>query len=258
MWNLIRPSRSSSVGGLTIEMAPRTGQPQVYAPLRSRKKKAKLSLMTAAVVLALLVTIRFVSLHEGRGSDSGLPQLNSKNAGSAIKGTAIEKLDKPSRAAVSPAKAQRSGIALSDKRGELGDLNRAMQAQDTERLNGPFTTEIRNKQAETSESMRDVNVRASLDSTTTGGERKKSVLVHRVMRDRRTRYLNSGDSIESLWGAVQRGSLAAERALAERFARGDGVAMNCDQAKVLLKAAANRGSREARLRLDELETGGCR
>jgi TPR repeat protein len=168
-------------------------------------------------------------------------------------------LDKPSRVAVSPAKAQQpSGIALSDKHGELGDLNRVMQAQDTERFNGPFTTEIRNKQAETSESMRDVNVRASPDSTTTGGEPTKSVLVHRVMQDRRTRYLNSGDSIESLWGAVQRGSLAAERALAERFARGDGVARNCDQAKVLLKAAANRGSREAQLRLDELETEGCR
>jgi hypothetical protein len=247
------------VGRLTIEMAPRTGEPEVYAPLRSRKKKAKLSLMTAAVVLALLVTIRFVSLDKGRGSDSGLPQLNSKNAGSAIKGTAIEKLDKPSGAAVSPAKAQQpSGIALSDKRGELGDLNRAMQPQDAERLDGSFTTEIRNKQAETSESMRDVNVSASLDSTTTGGERKESVLVHPVMRDRRTRYLNSGDSIESLWGAVQRGSLAAECALAERFARGDGVAMNCDQAKVLLKAAANRGSREARVRLDEVETEGCR
>jgi len=35
------------------------------------------------------------------------------------------------------------------------------------------------------------------------------------------------------------------------------VAKNCDQAKVLLRAAANRGSREARLRLYELETGGC-
>jgi hypothetical protein len=259
MWNLIRPSRSSSVGGLTIEMAPRTGQPHVYAPLGSRKKKAKLSLMTAAVVLAWLVTIRFVSLDKGGGSDSGLPQLNSKNAGSAIKGTAIEKLDKPSPAAVSPANAQQpSGIAHSDERGELGDLSPAMQAQDTERLNGPFTTEIRDKEAESSESMRDVNVRASLDSTTTGEERKKSVLVHPVMRDRRTRHLNSGDSIESLWGAVQRGSLAAGRALAERFALGDGVAMNCDQAKVLLKAAANRGSREAQLRLDELETEGCR
>ena len=69
---------------------------------------------------------------------------------------------------------------------------------------------------------------------------------------------NANESIESLWGAVQGGSVAAERSLAERFARGEGVAKNCDQAKVLLKAAAERGSREARLRLYQLETGGCR
>jgi hypothetical protein len=68
---------------------------------------------------------------------------------------------------------------------------------------------------------------------------------------------NANESVESLWGAVQGGSVAAERSLAERFVRGEGVAKNCDQAKVLLKAAANRGSREARLRLYELETGGC-
>jgi hypothetical protein len=68
---------------------------------------------------------------------------------------------------------------------------------------------------------------------------------------------NSNDSVESLWGAVQGGSVAAERSLAERFVHGEGVAKNCDQAKILLKAAADRGSREARLRLYELETGGC-
>ena len=68
---------------------------------------------------------------------------------------------------------------------------------------------------------------------------------------------NGNQSVESLWGAVQGGSVAAERSLAERFVRGEGVAKNCDQAKVLLRAAANRGSREARLRLYELESGGC-
>jgi PilZ domain len=67
----------------------------------------------------------------------------------------------------------------------------------------------------------------------------------------------TGESVESLWGAVQGGSVAAERTLAERFVHGDGVIQNCEQAKVLLRAAANRGSREARIRLYELETQGC-
>jgi hypothetical protein len=65
------------------------------------------------------------------------------------------------------------------------------------------------------------------------------------------------DSVETLWGAVQAGSVSAEVSLAERFARGAGVNKNCDQAKVLMKAAADKGNREARLRLYELETGGC-
>jgi hypothetical protein len=69
---------------------------------------------------------------------------------------------------------------------------------------------------------------------------------------------NPGDSVESLWGAVQGGSISAEVSLAERFARGEGVNKNCDQAKVLMKAAADRGNREARLRLYQMETGGCR
>ncbi len=65
------------------------------------------------------------------------------------------------------------------------------------------------------------------------------------------------DSVEALWGAVQAGSVSAEVSLAERFARGAGVNKNCDQAKVLMKAAADKGNREARLRLYELETQGC-
>jgi len=65
------------------------------------------------------------------------------------------------------------------------------------------------------------------------------------------------DSVEALWGAVQAGSVSAEVSLAERFARGAGVNKNCDQAKVLMKAAAEKGNREARLRLYELESGGC-
>lgn len=65
------------------------------------------------------------------------------------------------------------------------------------------------------------------------------------------------DSVDALWGAVQAGSVSAEVSLAERFARGAGVNKNCDQAKVLMKAAANKGNREARLRLYELETNGC-
>jgi hypothetical protein len=68
---------------------------------------------------------------------------------------------------------------------------------------------------------------------------------------------SGGNTVESLWEGVQSGSISAEMSLAERFAHGEGVERNCDQAKVLMRAAANRGSKEARLRLYELESGAC-
>ena len=88
--------------------------------------------------------------------------------------------------------------------------------------------------------------------------RPESVLERQGALQKAEPVWNEGDSVDSLWGAVQSGSVSAEVSLAERFARGEGVNKNCDQAKVLMKAAADRGNREARLRLYEMETGGCR
>jgi hypothetical protein len=94
---------------------------------------------------------------------------------------------------------------------------------------------------------------------TNGGiGRGESVLERQGVPPKTEAAFTAGDSVESLWGAVQAGSVAAEVSLAERFARGEGVNKNCEQAKVLMKAAADRGNREARLRLYEMETGGCR
>jgi PilZ domain len=90
------------------------------------------------------------------------------------------------------------------------------------------------------------------------GERPVSMLERQGLAPKTEPIWNSGDSVESLWGAVQSGSISAEVSLAERFAHGEGVSKNCDQAKVLMKAAADRGNREARLRLYQMETGGCR
>jgi PilZ domain len=68
---------------------------------------------------------------------------------------------------------------------------------------------------------------------------------------------SENESVASLWESVQGGSVSAELSLAEHFVRGEGVPRNCEQARVLLKAAAGTGNREARLRLYQLESGGC-
>ncbi len=61
-----------------------------------------------------------------------------------------------------------------------------------------------------------------------------------------------------LWDAVEKGNVKAEIALADLYARGDGVTKNCDQARVLLRAAAERGSSEASQELVQIIRKGCR
>ena len=61
-----------------------------------------------------------------------------------------------------------------------------------------------------------------------------------------------------LWSAVASGNSSAEVELARLYLKGDGVPRNCEQAKVLLWAAAKRGSVDARQQLKELRTSGCR
>jgi len=69
-----------------------------------------------------------------------------------------------------------------------------------------------------------------------------------------------GRSVEAtrLWSAVASGDSAAEVDLAQLYMKGEGVPRNCEQAKVLLRAAAKNGNGEARQELKKLQTRGCR
>lgn len=70
----------------------------------------------------------------------------------------------------------------------------------------------------------------------------------------------SGDSSEAaqwLWKAVAKGNVAATIALSDLYLRGDGVPKNCDQARLLLDAAARKGGRAAAERLRNLRAFGC-
>jgi TPR repeat protein len=51
--------------------------------------------------------------------------------------------------------------------------------------------------------------------------------------------------------------MGAEVTLASRYLRGEGVPQSCAQARVLLEAAAKRGSAEAKKKLSELGQSGC-
>jgi hypothetical protein len=79
------------------------------------------------------------------------------------------------------------------------------------------------------------------------------------------KYLNAGpgtarDSQQAgvwLWKAVAKKNLVATMLLSDLYLRGDGVPKNCDQARLLLDAAARKGVSGAAERLRNLPAFGC-
>lgn len=68
---------------------------------------------------------------------------------------------------------------------------------------------------------------------------------------------DSSEAAKLLWKAVSKQNAGAAVLLSDLYARGDGVPRSCDQARLLLVAAAKRGSVDAAQHLRSLETQGC-
>ena len=62
---------------------------------------------------------------------------------------------------------------------------------------------------------------------------------------------------QQLWAALQAGNVKAAVALADLYARGEGVPVNCQQARILLQIASEKKNAEASRKLQELDKGGC-
>lgn len=62
---------------------------------------------------------------------------------------------------------------------------------------------------------------------------------------------------QELWSKIGAGDVAAEVKLAEIYLKGNGVPRNCEQARVLLRAASRSGNLQAAQRLRSLQTAGC-
>ena len=60
-----------------------------------------------------------------------------------------------------------------------------------------------------------------------------------------------------LWKAVRAGNPWATVELAKMYEEGDGVAQSCDQARILLNAAATKGNAQAKHDLEQLKLRGC-
>lgn len=68
---------------------------------------------------------------------------------------------------------------------------------------------------------------------------------------------DSAEAAQWLWKAVGKGNLEATLALSDLYLRGDGVPKSCDQARLLLDAAARKGTKAAAERLRNLQASGC-
>jgi hypothetical protein len=68
---------------------------------------------------------------------------------------------------------------------------------------------------------------------------------------------NSAEAAKWLWKSMAKHNATATLLLADLYLKGDGVAKNCDQARVLLDSAALRGLKEAGERLQSLQAFGC-
>jgi TPR repeat protein len=72
-----------------------------------------------------------------------------------------------------------------------------------------------------------------------------------------TRKQDPAEEVRALWSAVGQGNTAAEVTLAKLYLIGGGVPKNCDQARVLLRAAAKKGNSEAITKLSQITRQGC-
>lgn len=68
---------------------------------------------------------------------------------------------------------------------------------------------------------------------------------------------DSAQAAQWLWKAVEKQNTAADVLLAGLYLRGDGVQKNCDQGRILLDAAADKGSKDAASLLRNLSAFGC-
>jgi hypothetical protein len=98
---------------------------------------------------------------------------------------------------------------------------------------------------------------SSEPSETAPGNGARELLLARHYLDGKAGTRDTPEAVKWLWKAVGKQNTSAVMLLADLYIRGDGVTKNCDQARLLLGAAAKKGSGEAATKLRTLESDGC-
>jgi hypothetical protein len=179
----------------------------------------------AVVLLATFGYLQWASLSQSKES----PQVTARSStnASVVKETHEASASKPERTATVPAQTRPAASAA---------------------------TETGVKRIETSTSRNLPTPSAAANANPIGPD---EVAAAQDLLDGRNGVKDSARAAQLLWKAVGRQNPKAALTLAELYARGEGVPKSCDQARLLLIAAAKKGVPEASLRLRSLEADGC-
>jgi len=91
----------------------------------------------------------------------------------------------------------------------------------------------------------------------TGGGSEELAMARDFLNGTNGKERNPTQAVPWLWKAVAKQNAAATVLLSGMYLRGDGVARNCDQAHLLLDAAAIKGRKDAAELLRNLQAFGC-
>lgn len=98
---------------------------------------------------------------------------------------------------------------------------------------------------------------AASDTATEGGNGATELLLAQGYLVGKNGPRDTAAAAQWLWKAVAKKNSRAVLLLADLYVLGDGVPKDCDQARLLLVAAAKKGATEAAQKLQRLETDGC-
>ena len=148
----------SSMGSARVQermpgIATRTSE---AASPRVFKKTAMLAATAMGLILGVWASVHLISRHKAEESDVRSGQPTNSRAGPTTNANPPTTPVVPARPVVSPEETQqRNAIALSDKLVASGDLRGALRTlQGADQLNGPLTSEIKNRETTVGESMR--------------------------------------------------------------------------------------------------------
>ena len=181
---------------------------------------------------------------------SAAPAQNSQPSGAQPSGNADQSAAQPNTAQ-SPKTTDPSFLQTQDK----SSSSQASATTSTQTLAAdPSTTTVSPSSSPSTNTVQRIQ---DLPPSADGGSGQKEFEKARNILKGNHRQRDLSLAVNLLWTGVRKGYVPAEVTLADLYARGDGVARSCAQARELLEAAVQKGSPEARRRLSQLKQQGC-